>query len=120
MNAPDPQLTSEDRMWGMLCHLTAFSGYIGVPFGNIIGPLVVWLVKKEEMAFVDYHGKESLNFQISMLIYLLISGVSIFAIVGIVLFPAVLIAGIVLTIIAAIKANGGEYYEYPLTIRFFK
>ncbi len=114
------EISKDERTWAMACHLSALTGFFTGGLGAIIGPLIVWMLKKEEMPFVDEQGKESLNFQISMLIYLLISGVSIFAIVGIVLFPVVLIAGIVLTIIAAIKANGGEYYEYPLTIRFIK
>lgn len=111
--------TSDECMWAMLCHLTALSGYIGVPFGNIVGPLVVWLIKKDEMPLVDDQGKESLNFQISVLIYAVVSGLAILILIGIVLLPAVLIFSIVMTIIAAVKANSGEVYRYPLTIRFF-
>jgi uncharacterized Tic20 family protein len=121
------------RTWGMLCHLACLAGY-AVPFGNIIGPLIVWQLKKED-PFVDAHGKESLNFQISVTIYLSIA-VSVFwflifsratvsAMVG--LFPLFsflfLIIGILLLILvvfAAIKANKGNFYHYPLTIRFFK
>ena len=65
--------SSDERMWGMLCHLSTFAGYL-VPFGNISGPLIVWLVKKDEYAFVDDQGKESLNFQISITIYSLVVG----------------------------------------------
>jgi len=110
---------SDERMWGMLCHLSTFAGYL-VPFGNILGPLIIWLVKKDEYAFVDDQGKEALNFQISITIYSLVSGVLILALIGIPLLIAVIIFSVVMTVIAAIKANGGEYYRYPLTIRFVK
>jgi uncharacterized protein len=82
--------------------------------------LVIWLVKKDEYAFVDDQGKEALNFQISITIYSLVSGVLILALIGIPLLIAVIIFSVVMTVIAAIKANGGEYYRYPLTIRFVK
>ena len=111
--------SSDERMWGMLCHLSTFAGYL-VPFGNILGPLIVWLVKKDEYAFVDDQGKEALNFQISITIYSLVSGILILALIGIVLLIAVIIFSVVMTVIAAIKANGGEYYRYPLTIRLVK
>jgi hypothetical protein len=111
--------SSDERMWGMLCHLSTFAGYL-VPFGNILGPLVVWLVKKDEYAFVDDQGKEALNFQISITIYSLVSGVLILALIGIPLLIAVILFSVVMTVIAAIKANGGEYYRYPLTIRLVK
>ena len=64
-------LTADDKQWGMFCHLSSLAGFV-VPGGNIIGPVVCWMMKKEESRFVDYHGKESVNFQISMLIYILI------------------------------------------------
>jgi len=107
---------SDERMWAMLCHLSAFAGYL-VPFGNIIGPLVIWLIKKDQYAFVDDQGKEALNFQISITIWAAVAVVLCFVIIGIPLLIAVLIFSVVMTIIAAIKANGGEYYRYPLTIR---
>jgi hypothetical protein len=111
--------SSDERMWGMLCHLSTFAGYL-VPFGNILGPLIIWLVKKDEYAFVDDQGKEALNFQISITIYSLVSGILILALIGIPLLIAVIIFSVVMTVIAAIKANGGEYYRYPLTIRLVK
>jgi uncharacterized Tic20 family protein len=114
------QRDKQDRTWAMFCHLTSLSACIGIPFGNIIGPLVVWLIKKEEFAIVDEHGKESLNFQISLSIYSIISFFLCFAFIGFVLLPAILIAGLVFIIIATLKANKGEPYRYPLTIRFIK
>jgi len=111
---------SDERMWGMLCHLSTFAYFILPPIGGILGPLLVWLLKKDEYAFVDDQGKEALNFQISIMIYSVVSGILVLAIVGIPLLIAVFIFDIVMTVIAAIKANGGEYYRYPLTIRFVK
>jgi uncharacterized protein len=113
-------VTKEAQNWAMLCHLTALTAFIGVPLGHILGPLICWLLKKEEYPLVDRHGKEALNFQISMTIYAVVSGVLILAVIGFVLLPAVLIADIVLTIIASVKVANGESYRYPLTIRLLK
>jgi hypothetical protein len=114
-----PALSQDEKMWGMLCHLSALAGF-AIPFGNIVGPLVVWLIKKDQMPFVDDQGKESLNFQISVTIYLLVSFVLIFVVIGIFLLIAVGIFSLVMIIIAALKANAGEAYQYPLCIRFIK
>jgi uncharacterized Tic20 family protein len=111
---------SEANTWGMLCHLSAFCALLGIPLGHILGPLVVWLLKKKEHPFIDEQGKESLNFQISMTIYLVVSALLCLAFIGFILFPLVAIADIVLVIIASIKASSGESYRYPLTIRFIK
>lgn len=107
----------QDRTWIILTHLTAVSLFIGLPFGNIIGPLVIWLIKKQDSPAVDAHGKESLNFQISMTLYTFLAGLSCFVFIGFVLLPAVLVANLVFIIIASIKASNGEFYRYPLTIR---
>ncbi len=107
----------DERMWAMLCHLSALSGFIGVPFGSILGPLIIWLIKKEESAFVDDQGKESLNFQISVLIYGVVCAILVFVFIDILLAIALVIFGVVMTIIAAINANKGETYRYPLCIR---
>ncbi|NLT15568.1 MAG: DUF4870 domain-containing protein [Clostridiales bacterium] len=106
--------------WGMLCHLTSLAAYIGIPFGHILGPLIVWLIKKDEDPFVDDQGKESLNFQISMTLYILIAALFIVVLIGILLVIALVILHIVLVVIASIRAYKGELYRYPLTIRFIK
>lgn len=110
----------EARLWGMFCHLAALSVYIGVPFGNIIGPLVIWLIKKEEHPFVEEQGRESLNFQISMTIYFIVAGILVFVLIGILLLIALAILNLVFVIIASIRASNGEPYRYPLTIQFIK
>jgi hypothetical protein len=112
-----PPPRAPDRTWDVLCHVSALAGFV-VPFGNILGPLIVWLIKKNEIPSVDAHGKESLNFQISVLIYLAVSAVLVLVLVGVFLMMAIAIAAIVLVVIAAIKASNGEFYRYPLTIRF--
>ena len=114
------------RTWCMLCHLSALAGLM-VPAGNIFGPLVVWLIKKDESSEIDEHGKESLNFQISVFIYVaalsLLCFILMFVIIGFLLIPVialVCIADVVLVIIASLKANEGQLYRYPLTLRLVK
>ena len=109
----------DERTWGMLCHLIAFSGFV-VPFGTIIGPLIIWLIKKDEMPFVDDQGKESLNFQLTMLIAFIIAGILCMVLIGFLVLPVLVVFVIVLLIIASIKANDGVKYRYPYTIRFIK
>ncbi len=116
-NVPPKPGQSDERMWGMFCHLSTFSGYF-VPMGNILGPLVVWLVKKDEYSLVDDQGKEALNFQISVMIWAMIAGVLCFALIGIPLLLALVVFNLVVTIMAAIQANQGNCYRYPMTIRF--
>jgi uncharacterized Tic20 family protein len=106
----------QERTWGMVAHLAALSMFI-IPFGNIIGPLVVWLIKKDESEFVNDQGKESLNFQISITIYCFVSAVLILVVIGIFLLIALGVLAIVLIIVAAVKANSGEKFRYPLTLR---
>jgi uncharacterized protein len=120
--APSPsfgEVTAEEKQWGMFCHLSALAGLVvgGLFF---IGPLVCWLIKKDTSRFVDYHGKESLNFQINMFIYSLICAALAFVLIGFLLLPIVMIYAIVMPIIAGLKANEGEMYEYPYTFRLIK
>lgn len=115
VNAPD----KDARLWGMLCHLVAFSGYV-IPFGNVLGPLVVWLIKKDEMPFVNDQGKESLNFQLTMFIAVIVSAILMLVFVGFLLLGVLIIYQIIVVIIASIKANEGVRYRYPYTIRFIK
>ena len=118
--APLTPEQKEERNWAMFCHLAALLGYIGMPpFGVVLGPLVVWLVKRNDLPLVDREGKKALNFQITMLIAYAIAGVLIFAIVGALLLPALVIANLVFIILASVKTSKGESYEYPYSIEFF-
>ena len=110
-------LTRDELNWAMLSHLLALVGYVGVPFGNVIAPLIIYLMKKDESPFVADQARESLNFQISVCIYLLISGVLVLILIGFLLLAVVWVAGAILTIIASVKAANGEAYRYPLTLR---
>lgn len=112
-------LSQDARTLGMLCHLAAFAGLL-IPFGNIVGPLVVWLVKKDEIPFVDDQGKESLNFQITMAIAGIVCVFLCFVLIGFLLVPLLALAWLVFTVLAAVKANGGEYYRYPFAIRLIR
>ncbi len=105
----------EVRQWAMFAHLAAFAGFV-IPFGNIIGPLIVWQMKKD-MPFVNAQGKEALNFQITVSIAVFLCMVLMLVVIGFLLLPLVVIASFVMTIIAALKANNGEDYRYPFAIR---
>lgn len=100
----------------MLGHVAAFAGLV-VPFGNILGPLVIWLVKKDTMPFAADQAKEALNFNITWTIAMLVSAALVLVLIGIPLLAALTIAWLVLTIVAAVKASSGERYRYPLTLR---
>ncbi len=109
----------EERQWALICHLSALCGYI-IPFGNIIAPIVIWSMKKDEMPMVDEHGKEVINFQISITIWIIVSGIFIVLLIGIPVLIALIMLQLVFVIIGAIKADSGILYRYPLTIRFIK
>ncbi len=114
-------VSRDERTWAMLAHLSGLLGYSVLPaFGHILGPLIIWLVKKDQSWFIEDQAKEALNFQISMSIYALISGVLVVVLVGFLLLGIIYVLGIILIIIAALKANNGEQYRYPFTIRFIK
>jgi uncharacterized Tic20 family protein len=116
-NTQQPVTNKDETMWAMFCHLSGLAGFI-IPFGNIIGPLVVWVIKKDEYPLVNDQGKEALNFQISMTIYILVSVVLIFVAIGILFLIALALFAIFAIVIASIKASEGKKYRYPLTIRF--
>jgi hypothetical protein len=111
---------SQSRIWGMLCHLTALLGLVGIPLGNIFGPLLVWLYKKKTYPFVDTQGKESLNFQITMTILVLCAALMIYLKIGMMIIFVLAAINVVLVIIASIQAYRGETYHYPFQIRFLK
>ncbi|MGD0349678.1 MAG: DUF4870 domain-containing protein [Verrucomicrobiota bacterium] len=110
----------------MLCHLSALAGFI-IPFGNILGPLLVWQIKKNEIPSVNVHGKAALNFQITVtlaaFVGVVVAVILSFFCVGFLLVPLVILiglAGLVFAIIAGIKANNGEDYKYPYSLNLIK
>jgi uncharacterized Tic20 family protein len=110
-----PQVSTESRNWATMTHLSAFVGLFGIP--SLFGPLAVWLLKKDDPYIVE-EAIEALNFNISFLLYAVVAGISIIALVGVILLPMVLITWFVLTIVAAVRTSDGETYRYPFTIRF--
>ena len=114
---------SQARMWNMWCHLSALSGFL-VPFGQIIGPLVIWQIKKDEFPSVEVHSKAALNFQLTVLIAIFASVLAAFAIcIGIFLIPIIILVGLagpVFAIIAGIKASNGEDFKYPWSLELIK
>ncbi len=108
----------EQATWAMVAHLSTLLGFTAIPFANILAPLVVWLIKKDTMPLVDDQGKEAINFQITVFIYGIVGFLLLFVLVGYILLPALLIFDLVYTIIAALNAQKGIAYRYPMTIRF--
>lgn len=106
-----------EKQWTIIAHIGTLVGYV-VPFGNIIVPLVIYLSKKEESPLVAEHARESLNFQISVTLYIMVSILLLFVLIGFVLIPIVAILDLVCVIIATMKADNGEMFKYPATIRF--
>jgi uncharacterized Tic20 family protein len=104
----------------MICHIIALSGLLANGIGFLLGPLIVWLIKKEDHPFIDEQGKEAVNFQITMFIVAAICAILILAVIGIFLLPIVGLLMVIFPIIAAVRANDGIAYRYPLTIRFIK
>lgn len=111
--------SAEAKQWAMFAHLSALLGFL-IPLGSIVAPLVIWQIKKAEFPFVDDQGKEALNFQITVLIAVIACFVLSFVLIGLLLLPIVGIAALVLTIMGGIKANNGETYRYPFTLRLIK
>jgi uncharacterized protein len=114
--------TEREKNMAMLCHLAAFAGFL-VPFGNIIGPVIVWMSGKADSSFVNEHGKASLNFQISLTLFFLLSAILGFflgplVIVLILVFGIAVIYGIIMIIVNSVKAHNGEDGEYALSNRF--
>jgi uncharacterized Tic20 family protein len=108
--------SADERQWAMFAHLSALIGLI-IPFGSIIGPLVIWLIKKDTMPFVNDQGKEALNFNITVAIAAIVGWILCFILIGFLVLAVVFVAWLVLAIIGTIKANEGTAYRYPFTLR---
>ena len=115
---PTPISSADVRTWNVLCHASALLGFFFPWAGHIIAPLIVWLIKRGDSPEIDAHGKESINFQLSMLIYSMISGILCLILIGFALLAILHIVNVVLVIIASIRASEGKFYRYPITIRF--
>ena len=115
-----PPLTatsSSVRTWCVLAHATALVGFL-VPFaGHVVGPLIVWLAKRQDSPEIDAHGKESINFQLSMLIWNAIAGILCLVLIGIPMLLLLHVLNVIFVIVATIQASEGKLYRYPLAIR---
>lgn len=112
-------LSDTERNWAMFCHLSAFAGFF-FPFGGIIGPLICWLTKRDESVWVNVNGRNALNFQLSMLLYMVLAIPLCFIIIGI---PIVMLLGtikVICVIIASVQAAKGQLFRYPLVIPFIQ
>lgn len=114
---PPPLVTEEDRTLALLCHL------LGI-FTGFLGPLILWLVKKDSSAFLDHHGREALNFQITLLLAFMSLGavtvVLMFIFVGVLLIPVIIalqVLAIIAEVLAAVAAQRGEWHRYPFCLR---
>jgi uncharacterized protein len=112
-------LPQDEKNWGMFCHVAVFAGCI-IPLGNIIGPLVIWLIKKDQYPFVDYNARQALNFQITLLLALLASALLAFVLIGILMLIGIGIFALVVTIQAIMASGRGQYYSYPCSITFIR
>lgn len=117
--SPSPESMSDERKWSVLLHISALAGMI-IPLGNVIGPLVVWYIKKPESALVDHHGKAALNFQISSTIYMIVMALLVIVVIGFLLLPVYAIFWFVMVILATIRAADDKDPGYVLSIPFIK
>ncbi len=109
---PNAAVTQDEKTLGIVMHVLCLVGF------PILGPLIVWLIKKDQSSYLDRQGRELLNFQISYLLYAFASVLLCFIFIGIPLLFAIGVATIVLTIIGIVRASEGNVYRFPLTIRF--
>jgi len=111
--------SASEKQWAVGIHLSALTGFM-IPFFNIVAPLVLWLFKRPESAWLDQEGKHVLNFQISFTIYALIASLSLLILIGLLVLPILVLVYLVFLIIGAVRASEGTPYHFPLTIKFFK
>ena len=117
---PTTSITTSVRTWNILCHASALLGVFFHFPGHILGPLILWLAKRHDSPEIDAHAKESLNFQISMLLYNVIAVVFCLVLIGFLLLPILWVLNAVFVIVASIQASDGKLYHYPITIRFIE
>jgi uncharacterized Tic20 family protein len=110
-------VTRESQDWAVVAHLSAFVGLFGIP--SLLGPLVVWLLRRDD-AYVESQARDALNFNLSFLLYGLVSALAVIVLVGLVALPVVAITWFVLVIVASVAASRGEAYRYPFTIEFVR
>jgi uncharacterized Tic20 family protein len=120
--APDVSspASADERTWAMIAHFSALAAFIVPPIGGVLGPLIVWLAKREQSAFVAEAAKEALNFNISVLLAGVACVVLVFVFIGIPLSAALFAFWLIMTVVAGIKASEGVHYRYPVALRIVK
>jgi len=116
---PSALMTPEQRQMGMFLHLSQLANVILFPVGIVV-PIVLWQMQKEKMPGLDAHGKMVTNWMISVTIYAIVSVILMFVLIGFLTILAVALMGIAFPIVGGLKANNGELWQYPLTIKFLK
>lgn len=123
---PEPHDRSPKQPWGLdiptfclLMHLSQFAGFV-VPFAGIVLPIVMWATNKDEFPEIDSHGKNIVNWVLSLLIYTVIAAILMFVVIGFFLFFGLMLMNIIFAIIGAVKASQNVAWQYPLSIKFFK
>jgi len=115
------EIPEHERLWAMACHLSTLAGY-AIPFGNMLGPLVIWLIRKDEFPFVDSNGREALNVQITFTLLIVVPlALLIIPPLACILIPyylAMTVFWFVVVIMATIRTNRGERHVYPMRIPF--
>jgi uncharacterized Tic20 family protein len=118
--AAAPEVTENERTWGMLAHLSALAGVVAPLVGCVLGPLVVWLGRRDQSSFVDGQAKEALNFNITVFLASMVCCLLMLVFIGFILIAALYIAWLVMTLIGAIRASEGIAYRYPYSLRLVK
>jgi len=115
----DATLTQSERTWAMLIHLSGYAGYVlGPP--AIFLTLILWLSKRDASGFIDDHGREAMNYSISIWLYSIIASVLIFVFIGCLILPVLLVFDLIIVLVAAVRASNGDYFRYPITIRLIR
>jgi uncharacterized Tic20 family protein len=115
-----PSASADERTWAMIAHFSALAAFLVPPVGGVLGPLVVWLVKREHSAFAADAAKEAMNFNIAVLIGYLVCALLVFVFIGLLLAAALFVFWLVMTVLAGIKASEGVHYRYPFALRIVK
>jgi uncharacterized protein len=116
----DPSVSADERTWAMVAHFSALAAFFVLVLGGVLGPLVVWLVKREHSAFVAEAAKEAINFNIAVLLAGLVCLPLIFVFIGIPLIAVIFVYWLVMIVVAGIKASEGVHYRYPISLRVVK
>jgi uncharacterized Tic20 family protein len=114
--SPAPALSSEDRLWGALAHLSAFAIYFS-GIGHIVGPMIIWLWKRDTNAFVAEEAKEAMNFNISVTIYAIVAAVLVLVLIGVPMLIGLHVFQVICIIVGALRASDGRHFKYPLNLR---